>query len=179
VHVRPYLDGDRDGLVALVQAVAELGGAVGFLAVPTPEEVDVWREALRAELLVAVDDGRLVACGALKRMAAPVLRGMGEVTKVMTHPACRGRGAGRAVVSALVERARAEGVELLTLECRGNNHGAMRLYAAAGFVVTGRRPDAIAVGDDRFDQVLMHCDLRTGTAGLRRFGSRRAGLGSS
>jgi ribosomal protein S18 acetylase RimI-like enzyme len=179
VHVRPYRDTDRDALVALVQAVAELGGAVGFLAVPSPDEVDVWREALQAQLLVAVEDGRLVACGALKRSSAPVLRGLGEVTKVMTHPGGRGRGAGRAVVSGLVERARAEGVELLTLECRGNNHGALRLYAAAGFVVTGRRPDAIAVGDDRFDQVLMHLDLRAGPAGLVRHGSRGEGPGAT
>ena len=179
MHVRPYVDTDRNGLVALVQAVAELGGAVGFLAVPDPDEIDVWRESLQAELLVVVEEGRLAACGALKRSPAPVLRGMAEVTKVMTHPDGRGRGAARAVMSALVELARAEGVELLTLECRGNNHAALRLYAAAGFVVTGRRPDAIAVGDDRFDQVLMHRDLRTGTAGLRRFGSRREGLGSS
>jgi ribosomal protein S18 acetylase RimI-like enzyme len=178
VHVRPYEPADRAGLVALVQAVAELGGAVGFLAVPSPDEVDVWQAALHAELWVALDADRVVACGALTRPAHPVLRAMAEITKVMTHPDARGRGAAKAVVSALVDRAGATGAELLTLECRGNNHAAQRLYAGLGFVVTGRRPDAIAVGDDRFDQVLMHRDLRAGTAGLRRFGSRREGLGS-
>jgi len=178
VDVRPYQPTDRDGLVTLVQAVAELGGAVGFVAVPSPDEVDAWRAALHAELWVALDGDRLVACGALKRPANPVMRAMGEITKVMTHPDARGRGAAKAVITALVDQARGAGAELLTLECRGNNHAAQRLYAGLGFVVTGRRPDAIAVGDDRFDQVLMHRDLRTGTAGLRRFGSRREGLGS-
>ena len=89
------------------------------------------------------------------------------------------RGGKVVVMTALLDRARGLGLELLTLECRGNNHGAQRLYSSVGFVVTGRRPDAIAVGDERFDQVLMHCDLRSGTAGLHRFGSRREGLGSS
>ena len=176
--VRPYADGDRDGLVALVQAVAALGGAVGFLDVPDPAEVDAWRVALHADLLVAVDGQQLLGCGALKEPANPVMAKMAEVTKVMAHPEARGRGVGEALVTALVELARSRGKELLTLECRGNNHVAQRLYARCGFAVTGRRPDAIAVGDDRFDQVLMHCDLRTGTAGLRRFGSRREGLGS-
>ncbi|MCU1601386.1 MAG: GCN5-related N-acetyltransferase [Frankiales bacterium] len=177
--MRPYEDSDREGLVALVQPVAALGGAVGFLEVPTADEVEQWRLDLHAELLVALDSGRLVACGALRRPANPVTRRMAEITKVMTHPDARGRGAARAVLLALIDSARADGRELLTLECRGNNHAAQRLYASLGFVVTGRRPDAIAVGDDRFDQVLMHCDLRTGTAGLRRFGSRREGLGSA
>jgi len=178
VQVRPYADRDRDGLVTLVQAVAALGGAVGFLAVPSPDEVDEWRAGLHAELWVAVEGDRVVACGALKRYGNPVMRAMAEITKVMTHPDARGRGAARAVMTALITDAAQTGTELLTLECRGNNHAAQRLYAGLGFVVTGRRPDAIAVSDDRFDQVLMHRDLRTGTAGLRRFGSRREGLGS-
>ena len=53
------------------------------------------------------------------------------------------------------------------------------MYAALGFQVTGRLPDALAIGDERFDQVLMHLDLRTGPQGLVRHGSRREGLGST
>lgn len=177
MQVRLYDDGDRDGLVVLVQAVAELGGAVGFLEVPSAAEVDTWRTALHADLLVAVD-GTVLGCGALREHSNPVMAKMAEITKVMTHPDARGRGVGEALMRRLVATARDRGKELLTLECRGNNHAAQRLYARSGFVVTGRRPDAIAVGDDRFDQVLMHCDLRSGTAGTRRFGSRREGPGS-
>lgn len=179
MDVRPYDPADRDGLVALTQAVAAVGGAVGFVEVPTPDEVDVWRDGLDAELLVAVQDGRLLGCGALKHRRAPVLSKTAEVTKVMSLPEAQGTGVGRAVMGALVARARATGVELLTLEVRGNNQRAQRLYASFGFRVTGRRPDAIAVGDERWDQVLMHCDLRHGAAGLIRHGSRREGLGSS
>ena len=65
------------------------------------------------------------------------------------------------------------------MDCRGNNHGALRLYAELGFVVSGRRPDFIAVGDERFDQVLMHLDLRTDDEALVRHGGRRAGPGRS
>ncbi len=79
----------------------------------------------------------------------------------------------------LIGDARAQGIELLTLECRGNNHGAQRMYASLGFRVTGRLPDVIALGNDRFDQVLMHLDLRVGRLGLSRHGSRNEGLGAT
>lgn len=178
----------QDALVPLVQAVAATGGAVGWLTVPEPEEVRAWARDLHASgahLVLAEEDGRVLACGAWHRLRPPVLQTMAEVRKVMTHPDARGRGAGRAVVQALVAAAREAGVELLTLECRGNNHGAQRLYASLGFEVTGRRPDVIAVGDERFDQVLMHCDLRRGPLGtvrrpgLVRHGSRREGPGAT
>lgn len=168
------------GLVELVQAVAATGGAVGWLSVPPPEEVQAWVERESPHvLLVGVDGGRVLGCGVLRRHAPVVLRGMGEVGKVMTAPDARGRGVARALVGELVDRARAVGLELLTLDCRGNNHAAQRLYASLGFVVTGRRPDAIAVGDERFDQVLMHLDLRSGPDGLQRHGSRCEGPGST
>ncbi len=175
-----YVESHRIGLVDLVRAVAAQGGAVGWLAVPEPHEVHTWLDGLLAsgaQLVVAERDGTVLACGALRTHAAPVLRILGEVTKVMTHPAHRGQGAARAVMELLLDVAQRDGLEVLMLACRGNNHGAQALYAGLGFVVTGRRPDVIAVGDERFDEVLMHRDLRVGTQGLVRHGSRREGPG--
>ncbi len=175
--------GVRAGIRLLVQAVAATGGAVGWLDVPPPDEVDAWLDGLLAEgarLVTAYDgSGVLVGTGAWRRYRVAPMRQAAELTKVMTHPQSRGSGVGRAVVEALVGDARAAGIEMLTLECRGNNHGALRVYAASGFVVTGRRPDLLAVGAERFDQVLMHLDLRTGPAGLRRHGGRGEGPGST
>ncbi|MGB8652781.1 MAG: GNAT family N-acetyltransferase [Mycobacteriales bacterium] len=182
MQVRWYDESDRAGLTALVQAVAAEGGAVGWLSVPAPEQVHDWVGRLLAggaRLAVAGGPGEVVACGSWRRYDGQVLHTMASVNKVMTHPQARGRGAARVVVEALVADAQGAGVELITLDCRGNNHGAQRLYASLGFVVTGRRPDVIAVGDERFDQVLMHRDLRTGPSGLTRHGSRRKGPGST
>ena len=169
----------KDQLYDVVAAVAALGGAVGWLEVPPWAEVDAWLDDVlpRARFASAYDEDRLVACGYWTRLPAAVLNRNAEIRKVMTHPDARGRGAARLVTAALVEDARAAGVEVLTIDCRGNNHGALRLYASLGFVVTGRRPDFIAVGDDRFDQVLLHLDLRDGSEGLVRYGGRRAGPG--
>jgi ribosomal protein S18 acetylase RimI-like enzyme len=182
VRVSWFGEHHREGMVPLVQAVVAAGGAVGWLTTPPPVQVDAWVTGLvasGARLAVATEEDQPLACGAWRRYEGLVLSGMAEITKVMTHPHARGRGAGRAVVQALVDDARAAGVELLTLDCRGNNHGAQALYAALGFVVTGRRPDVIAVGNERFDQVLMHLDLRSGPAGLCRHGSRNEGPGAT
>lgn len=177
-----YDGAHRAGLAELVRGVAATGGAVGWVQVPSEEEVDAWIASVLdsgARLAVAVEGDRVLAAGYWHRRPGVVLSKMAEIRKVMTDPRARRRGAGRRVVELLVEDARAHGVELLTLDCRGNNHGAQQLYAALGFQVTGRRPDAIAVGDERFDQVLMHLDLRSGPAGLVRHGSRREGPGAT
>lgn len=182
MRVSWYDESHAPGLVAVVQAVAAAGGAVGWLHVPEPSEVLRWLEGLTdsgVRLAVATDDEQVLGCAGLRRLRPVVLSRMAEVTKVMTHPSAVRRGAARALLDLLIAQATADGVELLTLECRGNNHGALRLYAQCGFQVTGRRPDAIAVGDERFDQVLMHADLRNGTSGLIRHGSRREGPGAT
>lgn len=162
--------------------MAALGGAVGWLTVPPDDEVHRWLTGLLdagARLAVAEQDGEVLGCGAWRRFDGGALERMAELKKLMTMPATRGRGVGRALIQALVQDAALAGVELLTLECRGNNHAALHLYASLGFVVTGRRPDAVAVGDQRFDQVLLHRDLRTGPGGLHRHGGRAGGPGSS
>lgn len=175
----------REQLHALVAGVAARGGAVGWLHVPDRTETDAWLDAALdrgARLALARLAGRIVGCGYWVRQPAAVLRHNGEIRQVMTASEVRGRGVARAVVQALVADADRGGVELLTLDCRGNNHGALALYADLGFVVSGRRPDAIGVGELRFDQVLLHLDLRVGRpadAGLVRLGGRRVGPGSS
>jgi ribosomal protein S18 acetylase RimI-like enzyme len=169
----------KDQLYDVVAAVAATQGAVGWLEVPPRAEVDAWLDEVlpRARFLSSYDGDRLVGCGYWTRLTYPVLAGNAEIRKVMTHPGARGRGVAREVTTALVDDARAAGVEVLTIDCRGNNHRALRLYASLGFVVTGRRPDFIAVDDERFDQVLLHLDLRDGREPLRRHGGRRSGPG--
>ncbi len=173
-------DPPYDALTDLVRAVAATGGAVGWLSVPDAEEVRGWVDGLAGQRTVLAHDGdRLLGSGSWGRHTYSVLMQNAEVRKVMTHPDARGRGVGRAVTQALVQDARAAGVEVLTLDCRGNNHAALQLYRGLGFVTTGRRPDYIAVGEERFDQVLLHLDLRPGPGPLVRHGGRREGPGAT
>ena len=175
-----------DGMHALAAEVAALGGAVGWLQVPEREQVATWLDdVLRqgARFLTAHGpEGDLLGVAHWIRLTHPVMKQNAEIHKVMTLPRARGRGVARALVEALVEDADAAGIEVLALDCRGNNHAAIGLYTSLGFVVSGRRPDWIAVEDERFDQVIMHLDLRPRRPpdpALVRRGGLRVGTGST
>lgn len=175
----------RAAVHRVVHDVVAAGGAVGHLAPPAREDTDAWLDDVFAD--VAVGDGVLVlasvdgivsATGTWRRDRSPVFRHTAEVGKLMAHPSARGLGLGRRVLSALVESARDADLELLTLGVRGNNHGTIELYEELGFQVWGRLPNAIAVGDDRWDDVRMVLTLGH-QAGVRLNGSAPGGLGSS
>ena len=170
-----------DQVHRLIAAVAALGGAVGWLTVPDRDETDAWLdEVLKTEARVAVVrvDGRIEALGCWARFPAAVLARNAEIRKVMTHPERRGGGLARRLVQGLLDDARAAGVETVVLDVRGNNHGALRMYESLGFETYGRLPDFIAVGDNRFDRVLLRLDLGR-PPGLVRYGGRPEGPGSS
>jgi ribosomal protein S18 acetylase RimI-like enzyme len=178
---------ERAGVVQLVTAVMQAGGAVGWIGVPTPGEIETWLTGVlgdvgrgRARLAVVADPELGVAgLGRWVRYDKPTLSGNADVQQVMVHPAARGRGLARMLVAALVADAAERGVETLTLDVRGNNQAAMVLYESFGFRVRGRLPDFVGVGDERWDQVLYALDLRDAGAPLRRHGARPIGPGAS
>lgn len=169
----------------VVTAVVALGGAVGWLHVPDEEETAAFvdehlaraRAGDGALALVSVD-GRVEALGTWRRYPDAVIRQNADIRKVMTHPDARGRGLGRTVVTALTEHARAAGIEVLTLDARGNNHAAHALYESLGWERCGRLPDFIAVGAERWDRVLYALRLRT-PDGVVLHGAEPVGPGAS
>lgn len=70
--------------------------------------------------------------------------GRAHLARVIVRPDTRGRGLGRVLVQALLERARSRGARLATLNVYAENAAARRLYEAAGFAGT-----AVAGGHDR------------------------------
>lgn len=71
-----------------------------------------------------------------------------DVQTVAVAPEEQGRGTGRVLLGALVDRARAQGVGVLQLEVRADNTAALGLYAALGFTPDGRRRDYYGRGRD-------------------------------
>jgi RimJ/RimL family protein N-acetyltransferase len=68
-----------------------------------------------------------------------------------------GRGVGRALIEAQIERARAiPGLDSLVLTVTAGNDGAQRLYERAGFAVVGRDPGAVRIAGVAHDKLLMH-----------------------
>jgi ribosomal protein S18 acetylase RimI-like enzyme len=176
----------RAEIARVVTAVTAEGGAVGWQGVPSGPEIAGWLEAILAavgadqtRLAVVAVAGRIEALGRWDRHRKQTVAMNADVQQVMVHPDARGGGLARRLVRALVADAAAHGVEVLTLDVRGNNHAAMALYEACGFAVCGRYPDFVAVGDERWDRVLYARDLRPPDAALRRHGARPIGPGSS
>ncbi|WP_042369750.1 GNAT family N-acetyltransferase [Streptacidiphilus neutrinimicus] len=165
------LDELPDGLAAdahrLLAGLVAHGAALGWVEPPSSEEVGrllaevvAGVRAGDASLRVAFLDDRLVGLGYWTRYARPTHRPHADLEKVAVDPAAQGRGVGRALVAALVDDARAAGVEVLTLDARGDNANALHLYRSVGFTEYGRLPDFVAVGELRYDKVFCMVDLR-------------------
>lgn len=81
------------------------------------------------EILIAEEDGETVGCVAL----VPVGGGDWELSKMAVTPASRGRGLGRRLLAATIERARELGVGSLILVSSSKLPAALHLYEDAGF----------------------------------------------
>lgn len=80
-------------------------------------------------VFIARDDGRAVACGALKRHAG----GIGEVKRMYTRPSHRGRKLGALIVERIEALARQERLRQLVLETGDRHPAAWTVYERAGF----------------------------------------------
>lgn len=63
----------------------------------------------------------------------------GQVANIALRPEFRGRGLGRRLTEALINRYLEKGCSVITLEVRHNNTPAISLYSSLGFVEVGRR----------------------------------------
>ncbi len=99
------------------------------------------REALAGELpnpnvcfLVCMEGGQALGYGGMHYALDEFY-----VDNIAVYPQHRGRGAGKAILAALVEAARARGGRFISLEVRPSNRPAVGLYKGAGFLEAGRR----------------------------------------
>ena len=92
----------------------------------------------------AFEDNELVGTVALEFSAKPKTMHKAHILGMYVSPACRGSGAGKALLSALIEHARTRaGTLLLTLTVTEGNEAAIGLYRAVGFQEFGTEPWAI------------------------------------
>ena len=76
--------------------------------------------------------GQATGCAAIKRFD-----GYGEIKSMFVAPEARGSGTGAALMQALEDHARAQGLPVLRLETGDDLYPAHRLYARHGFTLCG------------------------------------------
>ncbi|MFD7555910.1 MULTISPECIES: GNAT family N-acetyltransferase [unclassified Streptomyces] len=159
--IDPTLHG---GILDLWTDVTNAGGAVGFVAPVTRDEI---RPQLIKQLAAVADGGMRLLVGHDERgeVAATAFLALNThrlqlhwlwAYTVMVHPRHQGKGHGRDLMAATEAAARSiEGIEAIRLGARGG-HGLERFYAACGYKEVGRVPDAIRVADgDYRDDITM------------------------
>ncbi len=80
--------------------------------------------------LVGYEDGEAVAIGGLR----PLEDGICEIKRMYVVPSARSRGAGRALLAALEDAARAIGYERVRLDAGPEQRYSRALFASAGYV---------------------------------------------
>jgi len=151
VVVRPARRNEARRLAELLAEIAEERDSI---ASEPPIDLDERTRAFAASIdgtIVAVADEELV--GSLHIEANRF--GVGELGMGITRP-WRGRGVGSLLLTAAIEKARAEGLHKLSLEVFPHNTAAIALYRKFGFVDEGRRLEHYRrANGERWDSLVM------------------------
>lgn len=100
---------------------------------------DVGARAGRSDVVVAVEDGRIVGSATLELGERiddddpPLEPDEAHIRMLGVHPDARGRGAARALIEACFERARSAGRSRVTLHTTQRMKVAQRMYETMGF----------------------------------------------
>ena len=157
-------DDEIAAAAVLLHRLVAGGAALGWVDPPSPGEIRALLTELAddddAILVLAADDAGLAGLGYWRRYRRPTHRPHADVERIAVDGSRQGRGVGRQIMTALVAAAQAAGIEMLTLDLRGDNHRAAALYESLGFRQYGRLERFVAVGDRRWDKLLYALDLR-------------------
>src|SRR5204862_8134883 len=129
---------------------------------PAPPDGPFFNEHTQPQnVLVAEAGGCVVGYGKIEHPTElPASAHVWHVTGLAVDPEFEGRGAGRALMEALIELARERGGRRMTLRVFAPNERAQRLYARLGFEVEGTLRGEFMVGNQEYvDDVFMARDL--------------------
>ena len=98
-------------------------------------------------------DGRLAGMAGFYREQGPKTRHKGHIWGVYITRSARGRGLGRGMMKALLERAtKLSGIEQVQLAVTSTQSAAIGLYRALGFVPFARELKALKLGERYIDE---------------------------
>ena len=138
VIVRPAVPADYPVIARLTLAAYEAGGQVRGINGYGAVLADVAGRAPAGELLVAAEGQTVLGAVLFVRPGSPFAElstaGEAEFRMLAVDPSAQGRGIGRALATACVERAAAAGCSAVVICVRDFAVEAQRLYRGLGFV---------------------------------------------
>lgn len=138
--IRPFMLEDQPAVRALIlDGLALRFGVADPSLTPDLDDIEAHYVAQGETVLVALDNGRIVGCGMLRRE-----NGSGQIGRIVRMSVAadqQGRGLGRQIGEALLAAARERGFTQVLLETNDDWHSALRLYAALGFSEVERLPN--------------------------------------
>jgi ribosomal protein S18 acetylase RimI-like enzyme len=100
--------------------------------------------------------GRLLGTAGFYRETGPKVRHKGHIWGVYLAVELRGKGIGRQMMQAVIERAeKLEGLEQILISVAATQTAAIALYRALGFVSFGTEPRALNVNGQHIDEIYM------------------------
>ncbi|MEP7281613.1 MAG: GNAT family protein [Rubrivivax sp.] len=174
VHVLPITEAHVVRFFACLDGVARERRGLAMLEAPPLDRLQAFvREGIvqhAAQVVAELDapdgDGAVVGWADAFPVAPwPTVAHVGSLG-IGVRADWRGRGLGRRLLDACIERAWAAGLTRISLAARADNLGAIRLYEAAGFRHEGRRRGAMRFDGIDHDTVVMGLlctDPRPGT----------------
>lgn len=140
---------------ALLEEVAAIEAATFGPSAWSRGDVLAAPGAAGALCLCALDQGQRVAGYLFATLVADDL----HINTLAVRPDCRRRGVAKAMALALLDRGRAAGAALCSLEVRASNRGAVALYRQLGFAAAGRRPRFYRAPDE--DALILNLPLES------------------
>ncbi len=163
--VRPLEAGDEQAFHQFFLAVPEKERLFIKHRVTEPEVISSWCRSIdlgrHLPLLGLAADGEALATATLHQQLGGWKRHIGRVS-VLVHPAYRGRGLAKALITEVIEVARCIGLQQLEAEFIGEQETAMKMFGLIGFQSLMRLPDYVKdMQSERHDYILMGLDLET------------------
>jgi L-amino acid N-acyltransferase YncA len=145
IAIRSARRDDLPAILAIYNAAVPLRTATADLLPQEMPAREAWweqRDHTRRPVLVGEAHGQTVAWGAFTDFKPRAGYAPTAEVSVYVDPAFTGRGAGRAMLDALMARAGACGIDRVLALCFAHNEASLRLFGSRGFTEWGRLPDA-------------------------------------
>ncbi len=162
--VRPLESTDEPDFLEFFQAVPEPERLFIKHRVTDPAVIRDWCQNIdlgRNLPLLAVASGKVIGASTLHQQLGGWRRHIGRVS-VLVHPACRGRGLAKALVTEALELAQNLGLEKIEAEFLGEQEAAIKIFSHLGFRSLLKLSEYVKdMQTNKHDYVLMGMDLET------------------